>query len=245
VGAGFRPTGATEWSAHFIDFDNDGDLDLSVVTGNARAVGRRGRFGTPARIIGKLVIVRGFIPYRVAAWAYRYEAMIPEWGNVGPGAVMPNFLYQNRLVETGRAEFVDVTERMGVANMGASRGSAWADMDGDGDLDWFIAGRRTPNRLFRNDGPVGNHLRVHLAGAPTVGAWVKVRAGRAVQLRHVHILDGYLSQSQLDPHFGLGKAERVDEVWVRWPNQRRWILVCSAVPANRTVTVTPGGDCRW
>jgi hypothetical protein len=37
----------------------------------------------------------------------------------------------------------------------------------------------------------------------------------------------------------------VDEVWVRWPNQRRWILVCSAVPANRTVTVTPGGDCRW
>ncbi len=248
VAARLHPTGVTEWSPNFVDYDNDGDLDLSVVAGNATSASRRGLLDAPTRLIARLVsIPRSVIPYRLAAWAYRYEAMIPARGTNGPGGAMPNFLYQNRLVETGVADFVDVTQRVGVGNFGASRGSAWADMDGDGDLDWFIPGRETPNRLFRNDGPVGNYLRVHpvRASRPTVGTWVRIRAGRRVQFRHVHVLEGFLSQSQMDPHFGLAAARTVDEVWVRWPNTSSWLLTCRDVPANRTVVVTEGQGCRW
>jgi hypothetical protein len=249
VPSGFRPTGLIEWSANFIDFDNDGDLDLSIVAGNSLQGKPRQRTLAVARgLINRVVAIpRRLIPYRTAAWAYRYEAMIPASGERGMAAAMPAYLYQNRLVETGKALFVDVTAQMGVGNFGASWGSAWADMDNDGDLDWFIPGRGTPSRLFRNNGPVGNYLRVHLIGAPlrdAAGAWVKIKAGGREQVRHVHVLDGYLSQSQMDPHFGLGKAQRVDGVWIRWPGTTAWVSMCGPIPANQTVTIAQGGGCR-
>lgn len=174
--------------------------------------------------------------------------MIPASGGVGLAGAMPNYLYKNLQVETGRATFVDVTHPMGVGDMGATQGSAWADFDNDGDLDWFVPNRKSPSRLFRNDGPVGNYLRVHLVGSvlrEAIGAQVKIHTGEGWQLRHVHVLDGYLSQSQMDPHFGLGRAQVVEEVQVRWPGTTRWVRGCIAVPVNRTVTITQNGTCRW
>jgi hypothetical protein len=242
-------TGVVEWGANFIDFDNDGDLDLSVVAGNANQNIVETYLGFARRAVTFLVTLpRSGISYRAAVRLYRYEAMIPPSGTTGVAAAMPNFLYQNMLMETGRPVFMDVTEKVGAANFGATRGSAWADFDNDGDLDWFLPNRRTPSRLFRNDGPVGQYLRVHVVGARLrdgVGTLVKIKAGGRVQLRHVHVLGGYLSQSQMDPHFGLGSADRVDEVWVRWPGSTAWVLACSSVPANSTVTITEGGGCRW
>lgn len=250
--AGFRPTGLTEWAANFIDFDNDGDLDLSVVAGNAGErppEGEKKLSGAGRQLVTLLVTgLRRVIPSRFVAWAYRYELMIPASGSSGPAAAMPKLLYKNLLVESGIPRFIDVTEGVGIRDIGATRGSAWADMDGDGDLDWFMPNRRTPKRLFQNNGPVGAFLRVHLRGTrirTAVGAWVKIRVGTGIQVRHVHILDGYLAQSQMDPHFGLGKADQVDEIWVRWPGTARWILMCKAVPANSKVLITEGMGCSW
>ncbi len=246
--AGLHPTGVVEWGTNFIDFDNDGDLDLSVVAGNAGA--RTKPESKPAkRLVTALVsIPRRFMSPALAAWLYRFEAMVPASGGVGVAAAMPNFLYQNLLVETCRAKFVDVTARMGAADMGSTQGSAWADVDNDGDLDWFVPNRGTRNRLFRNDGPVGNYLRVHVIGRrlqDAVGAWVKIKVGTKQQIRAVHVLDGYLSQSQMDPHFGLGSSHNVDELWIRWPGTNHWILVCRNVAANRVVTIAEGvAGCR-
>lgn len=252
---GFIPTGLVEWSTSFVDYDNDGDLDLSVVAGNAADFLppelRRVR-GNARKVITLIVNgLRRIVPSRLVAWAYRYEVMIPASGALGRPAAMPNMLYQNQLIETGTARFVNVTAREGVSNLGASRGSAWADFDNDGDLDWFISGRSTANRLFRNNGPVGNYLRVHLVGdrlKDAVGAWVRIRAesGRASsQIRHVHVHEGYLSQSQMDPHFGLGATQTVEEIQVRWPGTMTWVTVCTAVPANRTVTIIESRGCSW
>ncbi|MGQ0568270.1 MAG: CRTAC1 family protein [Armatimonadota bacterium] len=250
--AGFIATGLVEWSVNFVDYDNDGDLDLSVVAGNTseQLPKSLGRPRSSSRKIITLVAsaIRKIVPSRWVAWAYRYEMMIPASGALGPGAAMPNMLYQNQLVETGAATFVDVTNRVGAADVGTARGSAWADIDNDGDLDWFIPAKGTPSRLYRNNGPVGNYLRVHLVGSPlrdAVGAWVKIKVGNRYQQRHVHVLDGYLSQSQMDPHFGLGKVGTVDEIRVRWPGTTAWMLACSVVPANVKVTITQGGGCRW
>jgi hypothetical protein len=251
--SGFGVTGLTEWSANFIDFDNDGDLDLSVVAGNAGEripANEQGRLRGTARK-GVTVIVtaiRKMVPMSWVAWAYRYEMMIPASGSSGPASAMPNLLYQNMLVETGAPTFMNVTDRMGVMSVGAVRASVWADIDNDGDLDWFLPGRGTPNRLFRNNGPTGNHLRAHLIGArikTALGAWVKIRVGKAIQVRHLRVLDGYLAQSQIDPHFGVGTATRVDEIWVRWPGTTRWILMCTSVPANVKVTIIERNGCRW
>lgn len=60
-----------------------------------------------------------------------------------------NVLYRN----LGDWQFKDVTEGGGVGLRGSiSRGAAWADMDGDGDLDLLVTRHSDPNVLFRNDG---------------------------------------------------------------------------------------------
>jgi enediyne biosynthesis protein E4 len=103
------------------------------------------------------------------------------------------------------------------------RGSAFADIDSDGDLDMVLTQIGGPPLLLRNDQALKHHfLRLKLAGTKAnrdaIGAWVKVRAGDRTMSQQVMSARSYLSQSELPLTFGLGKAERVDEVAVTWPD---------------------------
>ncbi len=103
------------------------------------------------------------------------------------------------------------------------RGAAYADIDGDGDLDVAITqtGRRAV--LLRNDQATRHHwLRVKLtsdsANTNAVGAVVTASTSEQRQVRVVNPARSYLSQVELPVTFGLGDASQVDELTVRWPN---------------------------
>jgi hypothetical protein len=103
------------------------------------------------------------------------------------------------------------------------RGSACADIDGDGDLDIVATASGGPARLLRNDQKSGHHwLRLKLKGkAPNtdaIGALVELHQGETVQRRLVSPTKSYLSQGELPVTFGLGAADKIDKVVVRWPN---------------------------
>jgi hypothetical protein len=105
------------------------------------------------------------------------------------------------------------------------RGSAYADIDGDGDLDVVLTANGGPARLFRNDGGNRNHwLRVVLKGTASnrdgIGAKVVVTVGdRTLRAQHFPAR-GYLSSVEPVLTFGLGDADEVDKVVVTWPSGR-------------------------
>jgi hypothetical protein len=103
------------------------------------------------------------------------------------------------------------------------RGSAYADIDGDGDLDVLLLQAHGAPLLLRNDQQLGHHwLRLKLVGTrgnrDAIGAWIKLRAGGMTMHRQVMPTRSYLSQSELPVTLGLGKAERFDELEITWPD---------------------------
>jgi len=69
-----------------------------------------------------------------------------------------------------------------------------------------------------------------------VGAKVTARVGTGSQTIHIGAQPSYLSQSASEAHFGLGAAERVDEVVVVFPNGAR--VVQKDVPARQRLVVS-------
>jgi enediyne biosynthesis protein E4 len=121
------------------------------------------------------------------------------------------------------------------------RGAAYADIDGDGDLDVVVTQTGGPPRLLRNDQTLGQHwLRVKLVAAGTnpaaIGATVRLHAGGTMQTRTVGPAHGYLSQSELPVTFGLGQADKVERLEITWPDGSRQEVLEPKVDALLNIT---------
>ena len=98
------------WATGFVDYDNDGYLDIYVTNGLV---------GVPKE----------------------------EGGGGGKARLEPNILYRNNRDGT----FTDVSVAAGFGNPGVGRGTAVADFDGDGSVDFYVVNADGDNALYRNE----------------------------------------------------------------------------------------------
>lgn len=111
----------------------------------------------------------------------------------------------------------------------AGRGSAFADIDSDGDLDLVLTQVGGPAVLLRNDRTTDSRwVRVKAVGTSSnrdaIGAWVHLRVGQRTLSRQVMPTRGYLSQSELPVTFGLGPKESIQELAIVWPGGNRQVV---------------------
>jgi hypothetical protein len=149
-----------------------------------------------------------------------------------------NVLFRN----DGRAHFTEVGWVNGADRIEDARGLAIFDRNQDGRLDILLRNYRAPAILLQNNGPARNWVRFDLVGTRSnrdaVGARIRIRTGDHWQTRVVTSGSGYLSGSSRRQHFGLGDAERVEQIEIQWPSGERTVL--RDLESNRAYRIKEG-----
>ena len=120
------------------------------------------------------------------------------------------------------------------------RASAFADIDGDGDLDVVLTQTGGAPLLLRNDQQLQHHwLRVKLTGTKSnrsaIGAKVVAKVGGQTLTREVNPTRSYLAASELPVTFGLGSATKVDSLEIIWPSGQKQTITPEKIDVVLTV----------
>ena len=168
----------------------------------------------------------------------------PEIGGhqIGQTFKNPRLVYKN----LGNGRFKDVSAEMGpgITEHFSSRGAAFGDYDNDGDIDVLVLNMNDLPSLLRNDGGnKQNWIKIKLIGTKcnrtAIGARVRVVTGKHAQMDEVHSGSSVMSQSDLRLHFGLGGAQTVDVIEVKWPTTQK-VERFTQVKANQILTIREG-----
>lgn len=153
-------------------------------------------------------------------------------GNPSFQSIIPNRMFRN----VHGKRFEEVTLPGGFGHLQKGHGTAFADLDRDGDEDIFMVlggayqGDRFTSVLFENPGwPDDRWITLGLQGREAnrsaIGARVDVVVdnadGTRRTVRRTVGTGGSFGAGSLELHVGLGRATRVREVRIRWPDSTR------------------------
>ena len=200
------------WGALFFDMNNDGLRDLFVANGIYQDLTDQDYL--------QYVSSEEVIQSVVSGKKVDYKRLI----DIIPSEKVPNHSYLNQ----GDFSFDFYTDS-GLNQASFSNGSAYGDLDNDGDLDLVVNNVNMPAFVYENklDPVTSNALQIQLEGAgdntQALGAKLRVLANDQVYYAEHYPIRGF--QSSMDPklHLGLGQAQTAT-VEVIWPTggMSRW-----------------------
>ena len=206
------------WAPLLADLDNDGLKDIFITNGVDRDYTNQ-----DARRKLKKVMAEG-------------KAMqLQEVLNTFPSEKMANFVFKNE----DNLAFSEQMNDWGLDQKVFSYGSAYADLDNDGDLDLIVNNIEDQVGIYKNNS-AKNYLQISLQGNAknplAIGSRVFIKNKTNKQLQELHLTRGYKSSVSPILHFGLGDVSQVDKVIVQWNDGKTTTL--NNVKANQRVTVS-------
>jgi hypothetical protein len=139
-----------------------------------------------------------------------------------PKTAIPNKVYRN----DRNLRFTDIGKDWGLAQPSFSNGSAYGDLDNDGDLDLVVNNENQPCFVYRNNARElnsNNYISVILSGTQqntfAVGSKLKLYMGNEILTREQVPSRGFQSSVDYKLVFGLGKNTKVDSILITWPDR--------------------------
>jgi len=214
---------AQSWATVFEDFDNDGDFDAFTVNHDFQnRLYRNNGDGT----FTDTIINSGISPNYLGAW----ENTSGDFNNDGFIDIlseMDHALYLNN----GDWTFTGVNLNFNDGGIG--------DLNNDGFLDVYGGGT-----TWLNDGNNNNWVKINTLGIISnkngIGARVEIHGPWGVQVREVRSGTSFSPMSSLCIHFGLGQADAIDQIIIKWPSGMQTIL---DNPAINTTHNIPEANC--
>ena len=218
---------ATDWSwgALMFDMDNDGLKDIFVANGIYQDLTNQDYL----QYVSNEEVVKSIVSGRTVDYKKLIETI--------PSTPIPNFAFKNE----GNLNFVDKAKDWGLGVPGFSNGSAYGDLDNDGDLDLVINNVNALTSVFRNESnqllPQNHYLKFELKGIGknTFAFGTKItitNKGEIFYLEQMPIR-GFESSMDPRPNIGLGRIDTVEQIVIEWPDGKSNVL--SNVSTNQTL----------
>ncbi len=220
---------ATDWSwgALIFDMDNDGLKDIFVANGIFQDLTNQDYLNFIANEETKRsIITQNGVDYKKLIDAI-------------PSAPVSNYAFHNE----GGLKFANKAKEWGLDLPSFSNGSAYGDLDNDGDLDLVVNNVNMPLFVYRNETsalmPQHHYLKVELEGEKgnrwAVGSKLTAYHGDKTWYLEQMPMRGFQSSVDPRPNFGLGNTSQLDSLVVEWYDGKKTVL--TQIKTNQTVQI--------